>query len=223
MPFDASTWLLLALLGGWIAADSTSVGQLMVSRPIVAATLAGWLLGAPAAGAAVGLVLEVFHLTVLPVGAARYPEGGPPAVIAGALFAVSDQQAFTLLTIVVFALLWESASGMSVRVFRHINSRLLRARWGKHHTEAAVERRHLSAILLDFLRGAVVVLVGLLVLHELLAAVASTGVAEHEVARTVLHVSLVLLLASALRLFGRRFRFVAAGAVAAMILLLLRG
>src|SRR5690606_39516372 len=86
-PADA-LWLLL--LGGWMAVDGTSVGQFMVSRPLVAASLAGWIVGDPAAGLTVGVILELFHLAVLPVGAARYPEGGPAAVVAGSLYGAAS-------------------------------------------------------------------------------------------------------------------------------------
>jgi mannose/fructose/N-acetylgalactosamine-specific phosphotransferase system component IIC len=225
MPADATTWILLALLGGWVAADSTGLGQLMISRPLVAATLAGWLAGSPLAGAFAGLVLEVFHLTVLPVGAARYPEAGPAAVVVGAVFAASDQRALTLLTAVVFSLVWESLSGSSVRGFRKINSRLLgsaREVVEDPDAERSLERRHLTALALDVLRGAVLVVVGIVLLHLLLGVIGASGVTDDDVARTVLRLSVVLLLASALRLFGRRIGFVAAGMAAGLLLVLLR-
>jgi mannose/fructose/N-acetylgalactosamine-specific phosphotransferase system component IIC len=223
MPIDLVTFLLLLLLGGWVAADGTGLGQLMISRPLVAATLAGWLVGAPVAGAAAGLVLEVFHLTVLPVGAARYPEPGPGAVVVGAAFGVSDQHAATLLTAVVFALVWGAVSGLTVRAFRKVNSRLLHAGGEGIETEEWLERRHLSAMGLDVMRGAALVGVGLILLHQALLLVARHTDTIDDLAGTVLRLSVVVLLASALRLFGRRLRYVAAGAVAGIILLLLRG
>ena len=51
---DVSSVVPLALLGSWAALDGTSIGQIMVSRPIVSATLAGWLVGDPATGLLVG-------------------------------------------------------------------------------------------------------------------------------------------------------------------------
>ncbi len=51
--------LLLSLLGGVLAVDGTSVGQFMVSRPLVAGVLAGWLLGDPMSGLWVGGILEL--------------------------------------------------------------------------------------------------------------------------------------------------------------------
>jgi mannose PTS system EIIC component len=65
--------LAIMLLGGFVALDATSFPQVMISRPLVAGALTGFVLGDPVAGALVGGLLEVFHLSVLPIGAARYP------------------------------------------------------------------------------------------------------------------------------------------------------
>lgn len=62
-------WLLL--WGTAVALDLVSVPQVMITRPLVAGTVAGVILGDPAAGAAVGAILELFALDLLPVGAAR--------------------------------------------------------------------------------------------------------------------------------------------------------
>lgn len=77
----------LALLGGVLGLDFVSFPQAMVSRPLVAATLAGVLVGAPAAGLTAGVSLELLALGTLPFGAARYPEWGSAAVVGGALHA----------------------------------------------------------------------------------------------------------------------------------------
>jgi mannose/fructose/N-acetylgalactosamine-specific phosphotransferase system component IIC len=222
MMLEPSTWVLLILLGGWVAADSTSMGQVMVSRPLVSATLAGWIAGDPVAGAAAGLILELFHLTVLPVGAARYPESGPPAVVVGAVFAISDQHALTLLTAVVFSLIWEMVSAKSVRGFRRINGRLVGSATNAMETEAMLEQRHLAAIGLDVLRGAMLVGGGILLLQFLIDVTPAATAASDSMAETTLHLSVVVLLAGALRLFGSRLKFVAAGAVVGLLILLLR-
>ncbi len=75
----------LLLLGAWVALDAAAVGQFMVSRPLVAATLAGALAGDPWMGALVGAILELLHLAHIPAGGARLPEPGPGAVVAGAV------------------------------------------------------------------------------------------------------------------------------------------
>ena len=54
--------VLAALLGGLIGLDVVSFPQAMISRPIVAATLAGAFVGNAAAGALIGVVLELIAL-----------------------------------------------------------------------------------------------------------------------------------------------------------------
>lgn len=89
-------WLELTL-GGMVAMltglDRTALGQIMISRPIVAAPLAGLVLGDLAAGLAVGLLTELLWLTRIPVGAAIPPDDTQVAVGATVL-------------VVVFAPLW---------------------------------------------------------------------------------------------------------------------
>lgn len=75
-------WLLL--WGTLAGLDLVSLGQVMLGRPLVAGTVAGLLVGDPAAGALVGVTLELFALDLLPVGGARYPDYGPAAVAGAA-------------------------------------------------------------------------------------------------------------------------------------------
>lgn len=60
--------LQIALAGGVIGLDRLAFGQFMISQPIVAAPLIGWLLGDPHAGLQIGVVLELFWFRGLPVG-----------------------------------------------------------------------------------------------------------------------------------------------------------
>jgi PTS system mannose-specific IIC component len=77
----------LALLAGVMGLDVVSFPQAMISRPIVAATIAGAFFGAPVAGLVCGAALECLALEALPVGASRYPEWGSASVVAGAVAA----------------------------------------------------------------------------------------------------------------------------------------
>ena len=73
----------LALLGGVLGLDVVSFPQAMISRPLVAATVAGALVGDAIAGLLVGAALELIALETLPFGASRYPEWGSAAVVGG--------------------------------------------------------------------------------------------------------------------------------------------
>lgn len=77
----------IALLGGLLGLDVVSFPQAMISRPLVAATLAGALVGHSLSGLLIGAALELVALDTLPFGASRYPEWGSAAVVGGAIFA----------------------------------------------------------------------------------------------------------------------------------------
>jgi PTS system mannose-specific IIC component len=214
--------LLLGLLGGLLALDATSFGQFMLSRPLIAAGLAGMVMGNPHAGIVVGLLLEAIHLAVLPVGAARYPEAGPAAVAAaGAYAGATTEQPVALLASVVFMLAWGWVGGRSVEAVRRWNARAAVPPGGPLDI-ATVERLHLRAIALDFVRGVGVTLTGLLILGTLLETLGWIPFRE-QWTRPALAVSAAAALASSLRLFGRRrMRLFVAGAAAGAALLWLR-
>lgn len=210
-----------AVLGGLLALDGTSVAQLMVSRPFVAAALGGAVVGNPAAGMAVGVVLEALHLAVLPVGASRYPEGGPAAAAAGAVYAAvqgpSAASSATLLMAVLFALALEWVGGRTVVALRQLNVRFAGAP-AEGITPGALARRHGAPIALDFVRGALLALLGVLGLGALLGMVGVGGFPD-VAAGTVVRLAAVAGIASALRLFGRANYplFLAGGAAGALV------
>ncbi|HSM04816.1 MAG TPA: PTS sugar transporter subunit IIC [Longimicrobiales bacterium] len=76
------TWVLLIVLGGLVALDGAALIQTMISRPLVAGTLAGAVLGDAALGLQVGAILELFLLVAVPAGGGRMPDGGIAAVVA---------------------------------------------------------------------------------------------------------------------------------------------
>lgn len=80
-------WLLLALGGGLAAMDGSAWPQSMASRPVVAATVGGALLGSAGDGLLLGVALEILWLPYPPFGAARRPEVGPASLMVGAAFA----------------------------------------------------------------------------------------------------------------------------------------
>lgn len=214
--------LLLGLLGGLLALDATSLGQFMLSRPLVAAGLAGMVMGNPHAGIVVGVLLEAIHLAVLPVGAARYPEAGPAAVAAaGAYAGATSTQPVALLASVVFMLAWGWVGGRSVEALRRWNARVAVPPEGPVDP-GTVERIHARAMALDFVRGVGVTLVGVLVLGTLLETLGWIPFREPWT-HPALALSAAAALASSLRLFGRRrLPLFVAGAAAGALLLWLR-
>jgi mannose/fructose/N-acetylgalactosamine-specific phosphotransferase system component IIC len=216
---DPLAFLMLATLGGLLAIDGSGCGQFMVSRPFVAATLGGLLVGEPAAGAAIGLVLEAFHLTVLPVGASRYPESGPPAAVAGALFGMSSGGIHAILTATVFFLIWSYVAGETVRLMRRSNAPIPEA---PSVSASDLQTRHLASMAIDFARGVLLVLSGTLLLAAMLAMSRSSWGVGETVPRLVAEAAVAGLLASGLRLLGGRPAAFAIGAAAGLLLLGLR-
>jgi mannose/fructose/N-acetylgalactosamine-specific phosphotransferase system component IIC len=214
-------WLVLALLGGVLALDGTSVGQFMLSRPIVACVLAGWIAGDPAAGAMLGMVLEALHVAVLPVGAARYPEGAPAAVAAAGVYASTGAGEWLLLPAILFALAWEWVGSWTVSRLREFNVRVA-VPDGTPLEPAAVGRRHLAAVAVDFARGTVVTAVGLVLLLYLAGVLPLAGFPRGW-GRLAAAIAAAAAVGSSMRLFGRqRLAWFAAGALAGAVFLVAR-
>ncbi|HEX9582636.1 MAG TPA: PTS sugar transporter subunit IIC [Gemmatimonadales bacterium] len=104
-------WLLL--WGTLVGLDLITWPQAMIARPLVAGTVAGWILGDVASGAAVGVILELFALDLLPVGAARYPDYGVGAV--GAAYAATgapDTLSWGLATLLGLGMAYAGQTGI---------------------------------------------------------------------------------------------------------------
>lgn len=119
-------------VGVVVGVDLVTVPQAMTARPLVASFLGGWLLGHPMMGLLAGAVLELFALETLPVGAARYPDWGPPAVAAGALLADGVRVGTVgsvwpgLLVTVLLAALVARLGGWSMQLVRRANGAAIR-------------------------------------------------------------------------------------------------
>lgn len=187
------------LLGALAGLDVVSFPQAMISRPIVAATLAGALAGDVLAGLLTGAVLELMAMETLPVGASRYPEWGTASVVAGVVAAGAARTSPGMLVVAVFAgIVTAFAGGWSMYALRRLNGR-----WSERsraQLEAgswrAVVGLQLRGLTADLLRAALLALVALAVwlpvarwllarwtlalvpTHALLAAVAAAAAAS---------------------------------------------
>lgn len=145
-----------------VTVDLVSVPQGLLARPLVAATVAGMLAGDTTAGLLVGVVLELYALDVLPIGASRYPDYGAAAVTAAAAAAlISD--APTLAVAGLLGLPLAILGGWTLHVHRRrtaksIHRRLERVAAGDARAIWELQRNGLAR---DGLRGAVLGAVGL--------------------------------------------------------------
>ncbi len=136
--------LLAGILGGVCYLDRTAACQLMLHRPLVAATLMGAVFGNLHAGAQVGILLELIYLVHLPVGASLPPDDTGAAVFAGTAAAIVAEGRFLdagsltalVLLSVAFAELGKGADAM----VRKINGRIARI------TRDSLERGDLKAV-----------------------------------------------------------------------------
>jgi len=157
---DLLTVAAVVIWGAVVGVDLISFPQAMLNRPIVAATVAGLIVGDLEAGLRVGVVLELFALDVLPIGAARYPDFGPGAVAAGALAA---RGADLLGTAALLGLGLAVLGGRSVDWLRRINGRRVRLAEGRLAAgdPQAVRQLHLQSLATDVARSAILTGVGL--------------------------------------------------------------
>lgn len=200
------TLLAVVLWGIVVGLDATSVVQSMVSRPLVASTITGAILGHPAEGAALGVVLELFALLVLPIGASRYPESGLGGV--ASTFALVEGggpgfSAVSLLLAAIFGLGWERVAGGSVIMLRRLNERLVADTASRGGVSARrLERLHLTAIAVDGMRAGLVTLFGAIAGSWLVGHLTGHWGLGEEAAWRALIIALAMTLGATLSLYG---------------------
>jgi PTS system mannose-specific IIC component len=178
----------LALLGGVLGLDVVAFPQAMISRPLVAATLTGALIGEPQRGLIMGATLELIALETLPFGASRYPEWGSASVVGGALFAMHPSQlAGDLELAVLGALATAFVGGWSMVKLRQANARWARRRESALDAGArgTVTRLQLMGMSADLLRGVVLTAIALAVLTPITTACLALWSTDAQLSRTV--------------------------------------
>lgn len=167
----------VAILGGFLGMDVVTFPQAMISRPIVAATVAGAFIGNAPAGLMMGAVLELLALEMLPFGASRYPEWGSASVVGGALYAAlpgdpAGALAATLLAALVTAML----SGKSMVWLRRLNASLATRERDELDSGSsdAVTGLQLFGLTADLIRGFLVTLVAMMAFSPLMRAIVGT-------------------------------------------------
>ena len=179
---------LLVLLGATLGLDVVSFPQAQISRPLVAATLAGALMGQGASGLLVGAALELIALETMPVGASRYPEWGSAAVVGGALFAHLGGQgpgAMSLAVLATLATAW--VGGWTMVLLRRLNGVVARRSrpavvGGSRRAVAGVQLFGLAA---DFIRGGLLTLVAFAVFQPVMEASMALWGSDPRISRAV--------------------------------------
>lgn len=157
-------FVLLVVLGVVLTLDGVTVGQFMMSRPLVAGGLAGVVLGDAPTGFLVGAVLELFLLVTVPSGAGRYPEPGHASVV-GVAGAVWVPGAPGLALGVALALVLGYVGAVTQTVQRRANRRWVPDPAEEPVTARGVTRGHWLSVAVDGARGGLLTLAGLLVVR----------------------------------------------------------
>jgi mannose/fructose/N-acetylgalactosamine-specific phosphotransferase system component IIC len=109
--FDPHTVLAvlgIAVTGGIIGLDRTAAGQFMISQPIVAGPLTGWLLGDPTAGIVIGASMELVWLLDMPIGT-FVPADATIGTVSAAAAAALGSPAGASLPVIGFSMLMTTA------------------------------------------------------------------------------------------------------------------
>lgn len=181
--------LIFALLGAFLGLDVVSFPQAMVSRPIVASTLAGTIGGSTGDGLLAGVFLEMMALETLPVGASRYPEWGTASVVGGALYVSRSGDATSaLLFAMLGAMITAWVGGWSMYALRRMNGR-----WAKRALPAleagdasVVTWLQMRGLAADWFRGFALTAIALSLLIPLTAIAVANGHGDSATIRAVL-------------------------------------
>jgi mannose/fructose/N-acetylgalactosamine-specific phosphotransferase system component IIC len=191
----------IALLGALLGLDVVSFPQAMISRPVVAATLAGAFIGHPPAGLFIGVVLEMIALDTLPFGASRYPEWGSAGVVGGALFGAQPHgMPGALPACLLAALLTASISGWSMVVLRRLIAMRLEQTRDRieEGSRNALLSLHLSGMSMDLLRGGVVTIIAMMIFAPLVRAIVAIWGSDSAPSRAVVVVIAAIVAGAAL-------------------------
>lgn len=162
--------LKISLLGGLINLDDVPLIQAMISQPVVAAPLMGWIFGDVKAGLVIGAFLELLMVYFLPIGCAVPMDGSLAAIIATGIFLLGGPsfsgQREALICLAIALALPFSALAQRVSVFvRKLNGKI-----SDHAQRMVLDEKfrkidflHLSGIGLFYLRSFSLCLISLLI------------------------------------------------------------
>ncbi len=164
--FDTHTMvqvLTAALVGGLIGLDRTALGQFMVSQPVVAGPLTGWVLGEPLTGLVIGGMLELVWVLDMPIGT-FVPADSTIAAVAATAIAVIGSPGPLRLPVVGFSLLLTTTMAPVTMFVDHLmrqrNAKLPEfAAAAAGVTEGRVAIAHLAGLIAFFLKSFVLCLV----------------------------------------------------------------
>ncbi len=146
-----------ALLGALLTLDTTAMLQILISQPLFACTLIGWVCGDLTIGMHIGILMQLLWLADIPAGAYLVPEGNSGSIIA-AILAVNLAYVHTelphvvILVTVVYTLILSFIGAKMVKLIRNWNVYILNRvlNYLDRGRINALWKMNLSALLLHF-------------------------------------------------------------------------
>lgn len=141
--------LLISLLIGFLGLDTTIAFQVLISQPLFSCSILGWLLGNAQLGIEIGIMMQLFWLNVVPVGAVIFLEGNIASMVVCAIVVKLDSLGMpNLVFTVAFVIgLIVSYAGAQLTVFdRKFNGFIL-----KEALKAAEEANFKKITFFDFI------------------------------------------------------------------------
>lgn len=80
------------LWGAWVSLDERAWGSWAVHQPLVAGTVAGWILGDVRSGLTAGFLFQALWPGLLPIGGALLPASGLGALTAASVCALAPYE-----------------------------------------------------------------------------------------------------------------------------------
>lgn len=150
----AGDYILAGLVSMVTGLDRVALIQAMISRPLVAAPLTGWVLGSPLIGLEIGMLLELLWLGRLPVGAAIPPDDTQVSVGATVLavsmghFLNMGGMPLVLLSVLIAIPLGKCGQFFD-KIARHVNDRVAHSGYQElmAGNTRGMEQRHLCGLL----------------------------------------------------------------------------
>ena len=149
----------LALMGGVVIVDTTAFGQFLLSQPLIACTILGWLVGDVSSGMLIGIINQLLWLRLVPLGGSVHLQGNFAAIVGGGTTCLLLKSGIPgwygpILVGLTFGILCGHLAGYLVPLHRNWNGWLVSS-GGSHPSPRGVSLRQTGAVVTTFCGGAV--------------------------------------------------------------------
>ncbi|RMF60574.1 MAG: hypothetical protein D6748_03785 [Calditrichaeota bacterium] len=93
-PIELSTLVLISLLIGFLALDTTIAFQTLISQPIFSGGILGAVLGDFSTGIELGILMQLLWINIIPAGAAVFPEGNLASMVTCAIVLLLPEMSY---------------------------------------------------------------------------------------------------------------------------------